>query len=355
MSSPSIARKFIPELTCPREFGLGGMIRDLSPAKPSTISRAPLSSLGQLDLLPTELLLITLGLLDFRSLSRISRVSLRGKEIVEALPAYKDMMEHAPEALTALGKTRLLQHHSALLLHQTLKSDKCISCFMFGGFLFLPTSERLCADCLYENIALRMTTPTIAKQCFGLTGKQLQRIPIMYSIPGTYNMWLEISRKRVYRLVSVKQAKQLAIEIHGSAENVASLMPSAPTAKMTERQFAIFKQFHEASLEPPGCDLSRLPRDEDVIVDDYCAMASIRFPFLTSTGADNGRVCRGCLFATERHARGRMPEMVMLEIVPPDVESSRAYIGLMLRLHSEEGFFQHIQTCCGVKYALRGE
>ncbi|KAH7144516.1 hypothetical protein B0J13DRAFT_46446 [Dactylonectria estremocensis] len=354
MSPPRIARNLIPELTCPREFGLRGMIRDLAPAKSSTISRATASSLGQLDPLPAELLLITLGLLDFQSLSRILRASLRGKELVEALPAYKDMMEHAPETLTALGRTGLLKHHSALLLHQTLQSDKCVSCFNFGGFLFLPTCERVSADCLYENIALRMTTPTIAKQCFGLTGKQLQRIPVMYSIPNTYEMWLQISRKRVYRLVSVKHVKQLAIEIHGSAENVAKLMPNAPTANMTERQIAIFKQFHEASLEPPGCDLSRLPRDEEAIGDDYCAMASIRFPFLKGAGVDNGRVCRGCLFAAELHAREEIPEMSIQEIVPPGVTSDRSYIGL-IRLRLEEDFFEHIQTCRGVDLVLQME
>lgn len=163
------------------------MIRNVAPARFSIIRRAPADpSLGSLDQLPAELFLLIPNLLDFQCFSRISRTCLRGKEVVEALPAYRDVMEHAPETLTALGKTRLLRYHAAPLLRQTLRTDKCASCFDFGGFLFLLTCERICFDCLRENRAFRMTTPTIAKQCFGLTENQLKRIPVLYSIPGSY-------------------------------------------------------------------------------------------------------------------------------------------------------------------------
>lgn len=354
MSAPQIfSEEDISNLTYRRTKYVHEMIRDIPPAKPSKITRkASIASLGELDLLPVELLLLILGFLDFQSLSRISRVSLRGKEIVEALPEYQDMMTHAPETLRALGMTRLLQCHSAPLLHQTLRSDKCVSCFEFGGFLFLPTCERVCVNCLFSNDALRMTTRAIAKQCFGLTDKHLERIPTMYSIPGIYTLWFRISRKRVYRLVSVKQAKQLAIEVHGSAENVAKLMPKDPVEPMTERQFSIFKQFHEASLEPGACDLSRLAGDDGVIRDDYCSMASIRFPYLTDAGAYDGRMCRGCFVTCEHYQRDWVPARVLSKLVPPGVEPDRVLTRAIYRLHSADGFLEHIKNCHGVPLVL---
>lgn len=192
----------ISRLICREELNLHGMIRKVTPAKPSCIRRQSLqSSLGLLDRLPAELLLLTLELLDFQSLSRMSRVSLRGKAVVEGLPAFREMMQHAPETLPALGQTRLLKYHSSSLLRQTLRSAKCASCFSFAGFLFLPTCERVCFECLHENRALWLMTRAQAKRCFRLTDKQLATIPTLYSIPGTYNVMFLISRRRMIRLV----------------------------------------------------------------------------------------------------------------------------------------------------------
>jgi hypothetical protein len=275
---------------------IGFMIRNIPPAQPSRIRRESFrSSLGLLDMLPAELILLTLNLLDFQSLSRLSRVSLKGKAVVENLATYMDMMKHAPTILTALGRTRLLYYHPAALLCQTLRSGKCVSCFGFGPFLFLPTCERVCFECLYENHSLRTTTINLAKQFFHLTERQLKRIPIMHSIPGTYGVRYNISRKRVYRLVSIKQVKQLAIEVHGSVENLPELeRPRAWAAETAVKKYWGFKRFREAPLKPPGCDMSRLPERRNLVKDDFGGIASIRFPHLTDMGADYGLFCQGC-------------------------------------------------------------
>ncbi|KAI1122291.1 hypothetical protein F5Y10DRAFT_287343 [Nemania abortiva] len=343
--------ELISKLACERY--LGDMIRCIPPARPSTIQhrRVP-SSIGLLDTLPTELLFLTLELLDFQSLSRISRVSVRGKAVVEALPAYRDMMEYAPTTLTALGKTRLLRYHSASLLLQTLRTAKCVSCFDFGGFLFLPTCERICFECLYANHAFRMTTIAIAKRCFGLTESHLQRIPITYSIPGTYGMKLNLSRRRVCRLVSIKQVKQLGIEIHGSAEALGKFMPTGQSGKMTFREFRIIKQFHDAPLEPPGCDMSRLQEKSNLVEDDFGGMASMRFPYLTRSGPDMGYLCRGCQITHKHQRRGLLPPNVLPDLVPPGVNPSRPFSAMKSRLRSRDGFLEHIRHCYGASQLL---
>lgn len=160
----SISDEVISRLTCTLELGLDGMIRKIQPALASTLCRkAPHSSLGRLDKLPMELLFLTFNYLDFRSLSRVLRLSWKGKAVVEALPVYRQVMEHCPTLLTALGQTRLLSFHSGPSILQTLRSDQCASCSYFGGFIFLPTCERICFECLRENVAFWIITPALAK------------------------------------------------------------------------------------------------------------------------------------------------------------------------------------------------
>ena len=276
------SEKLLEELSEPLELdSIDWMIRNLPPAQPSSIRRVPLdASLGTLEVFPAELLFLILDFLDFKSLSRLSRVSLKAKGMVESLPVNRKMMQHAPTVLTALGRTQLLSHHPAALIHKTLKSEKCTSCCIyFGGFLLLPTFERVCSNCLEENVSLRVTTATSIKECFHLTEKQLRTIPVMRSIPAIYGY---SSRKRTYRLVSIKQAKKLAIEVHGSIENLAALMPTTRPPNMGMKKFLTFKQFHDEPMEAPSQDLSRLPEKADRQRDDFAGMASIPFPYLKS-------------------------------------------------------------------------
>jgi hypothetical protein len=60
---------------------------------------------------------------DFQYLLRVSHVSLRGRAIVKSLPAYRNLLEYAPHALAALGRTRLISLHSIATLHATLNLD----------------------------------------------------------------------------------------------------------------------------------------------------------------------------------------------------------------------------------------
>ncbi|KAM0355810.1 hypothetical protein ACHAPU_000197 [Fusarium lateritium] len=306
-------------------------------------------SLGQLDLLPAELLLSVLDLLDFQSLSRLSRVSLLGKHVVDDLPVYREMVQHAPETLAVLGQTRLLSCHSATLLHSNLRQSECVSCFAFGGFLFLPTCERVCFECLYENQALRMTSPAMAKQCFGLTDHHLQRIPVMHTVPGTFGLRFQFAHKQVERLVSVKQAKQLALEIHGSAKKLAQLRPTYQPGRTSMKDAAVFRHFHEASLAPPGCDLSRLPRKAEVVEDDFGGMASIRFPYISANNTEKGVLCQGCLVTYSHYMQGMLPQSTLLELVPTDVGPYRPLLALLTRLWSMESFLEHAQRCYGVR------
>jgi hypothetical protein len=163
------------------------MISIFKPARLLEIQRNDdTSSAGSLDSLPLELLHSICASLDFQSLSRLSRTSLRGKAIVESLPAYRDLMKYAPYTLNALGKTGLISVHSPTMLHAALHSENCVSCGEYGAFLFLPTCERVCYECLQRNASFWVVSTRQARKYFNLTERQLKSEPYMRNIPGYY-------------------------------------------------------------------------------------------------------------------------------------------------------------------------
>ena len=341
-------------------------IRDLPKALPSTIGRVSSTfSLGELEVMPDEIILKIIGHLDFQSLSRFSRVSLRAKEMVEDdCPAYYDMMEYAPEALTALGRTGLLKYHPAPLLRQTLYSSECAYCFEFGGYLLLLTCERVCMYCLWTKPSLWATTADLAQECFNLTEDQLQRIPSLYSIPGEY-IW---GSREVYRLVNVGDAKRLALEVHGSdeaiAELVAQISPDEPDLRM------LFSIYASSVLQPPGSGpllISHRPADKGVH-DYFSGMTSMAFPTVGADGWwDYGSLCRGCAsLRSDQLLHGDADQLppddqltpLMLfvlgfALIDPQAYRKREYIQ-SLRLLSWEQFLKHIKNCRGVPKVLAG-
>ena len=343
--------EILENLGVARETGLGETISDLPPARPSSLTRDPSStSLGKLDSLPPELLLHTFHFLDFRSLSHFSRVSLSAKAAVESFPAYKDMMAHAPETLTALSETRLIGRHTAGLLHQTLRSSRCTSCAAFGCFLFLPTCERACLQCIKDNCGLRVTTPGVAKACFCLTPAQAKKIPRMRSIPGRYGPVGTDIYRAAYNLVSVKDAKQLAIKIHGSEEAVVELwLPQIQHPQsLSGRLLQLYRELVQAPLGHSDSH-ARVTIRRGRIEDAYYGMASTRFPSVTGARAEHGRLCRGCQFMLGQMHRNELPEDVIVEEWDTILDDAS-------RLRSERELGEHARTCKGVRVLLeRGE
>ena len=255
MSSTS-EETLISRLSFRLKDAIDGMISISDPAKPSTIERdSTASSFGLLDKPPLELVHWILEALDVQSLSRVSRVSLRGKALVESLPAYQDMMEHAPHALTALGRIRFAHLHSISLLRTTLLSEQCVCCKRYGPFLFLPSCERCCHECLHYNTSLWVIPPSLAGKIFGLSSRQLRRIPTMRNIPGSYAVGFGISRKRSQGLLSVKAVKELAVIVYGREGSSTSGLPARFPSEVATVGFHQLRWFQEAPLYRPCRDL----------------------------------------------------------------------------------------------------
>ena len=341
---------------------LEGMITVHEPTGQSTIRRdSSSSSLGQLDKLPVELLQVLLGLLDLRSISRLSRVSLRGHAIVRSFPTYRDLLKYASHTMAALGWTGSIRYHSATTLHRELSSQSCVSCGYFGAFLFLPTCERCCYECLSRNHSLWVVPPALAKKCFDLNDCQIKDIPIIRSVPGVYKIGFhrEMTRTRRLNLVSVKSAKALGIKVHGSTANMpdwSSLCRPWASSTKNLKENNYLRWLQDAPMQPLDGDPVMLPAQPHTPNDNYCGMASTPFPSILDGQLESGLWCRGCEWACEEllYADEQEIEVALGYSVPPDCEPESILLGLKHRARSKMEFARHVQNCYGVKKLAAG-
>jgi drug/metabolite transporter superfamily protein YnfA len=327
---------------------LQGMISISGSPKPCAIQRDhSSSSIGLLGTLPLEILHLIFNMLDFQSLSHVSRVSLHGRAVVSSLPAYQSLREHVPATLAALDRTKIIGLHSVAVLYAALKSEKCVSCDHYGPFLFLPTCDRCCYNCLARNPSLWVITTALANSGFGLKPRQYKRLPILHSIPGVYSVRYRISRQRSIRLVSVRAAKELAISIYGSPEKLLD----AVVARRTYLEFGnIYAHLHNASLDPRGQDPSTLPNYPDMPKekDKSCGMASIRFPSLSTNNVlENGLWCRGCEQAFGGSEFTQLPPNVASNLTPVGHKPPWVFQEMKDRARSRAEFLDHITHCHG--------
>jgi hypothetical protein len=300
--------------------------------------------------------------LDFQTLSRLSCTPLRNKAIVESLPAYRDFMKYAPHTLSALAKTRLIAVHSSAKFHANLRSANCVSCGKYGAFLFLPTCERCCNQCLWRNQSLWVIR-SFQSQWPGSAStsqRQLETIPVMYSIPGEYFVGHYISRRGRQRLLSVKSVRNLAISIHGSEEKVAKLVPAKPIVGYPGISVALYYKYKwllEAPLKPFSTDPLKRPREEKAPNDEWHGTASIHFPSLSPPNSvEAGNWCYGCKHTSDAYRSAQLSSHMISEIVPPGFSPYFWFQGTLNRARSTSEHLHHIQHYYGVQQLIaRGD
>jgi hypothetical protein len=337
-----------------------GMLQIAEPAKQSSGWRKSTSSLGRLDDLPLELLHATFALLDFKSLSHISRTCIRGIEVVNSVPEYRGLMLHAPDALAALGKTRLIRHHPAAKVHLALLSADCTSCSRYGAFLYLPTCERCCYHCLWKNQSLWLMTIATAKKRFVLSAAGVKTLPVLRSVPGgEYSVGCDsISRLRPVGLVSVGAAKKLAIA-EGVSEDTMRAVTEAYHDKevggLSENDYDYYRFLQKARITLPQQELlQQQPRSQHAPKDRYCGMGSLPFPSLSQDKhVDHGLWCKGCQLVC-RQWTSNDPTM---EYMSHFFLRGRQVINVIYHYEefprSKAEFLAHIEECAGVKKLLQ--
>lgn len=254
----------------------------------------PTSNLGDLECLPTELLLKICLLLDVLILFRFRQVNRSARRLVGVSWEYNAVVTNALGALCAVIRTKLGNYVTVPQMYTTLCTKDCRQCGKFAGLTFLPSFTRCCFECLQTASRFRMMPLSVAESRLGksLKTKRLT-IPILHTVPGIYSME-ETSRTRRIRIVAEKHVLDELMRTRG-------------------------EQSEHGLLASP----SVLEKTPSILR----FMAASAMPWLDAkrSGCRQGISCKGCQIAIE-------------------TEASTDY-GARDRVHSEDSFWKHFQIC----------
>lgn len=177
----------------------------------------------------------------------------------------------------------------------------------------------------------------------------------MHNILGYY---LCGSRHLRVRLISVKDAKKLAIMVHGSEEELGELvLPRPPSTAglpydwKQANEHRLSKWLIEAPLDPMPCDPLTIPVDSYEPENVWLGTASISFPSLSPRKSlESGLWCRGCDYLVKEW--WRLDSATLSNLTPPNVDPYRYLNGLRFRARSKAGFLEHIQNCYGIEMLI---
>ena len=294
----------------------------LAPPRLGGSNTASLQPLGQLDVLPLEIVQRILQLMDIHTLTRMQCLNHRSNLLVNSLPQYREIVAHAPNALRAMLGTGLASDFGIDDLHRALRSDKCFQCDSFGSFLYLLSCRRCCYVCLAKASDTLPISREIAKHCYGLPQSIISRLPCMRSLPGRYmhdqrslprryvhDHSRRNTHKRQFALVGTQAAKEAGKAFHGSEEALQVYQAELQLLPKFVRSIDIHRQAGISSavwlkwwrqLQEPGRDGLRGPHwSHEAHHTQYKPqrfMAAIRFPTLDpSKGIGEwGISCKGC-------------------------------------------------------------
>ncbi|PGG96407.1 hypothetical protein AJ79_09602 [Helicocarpus griseus UAMH5409] len=169
------------------------------------------------NLLPTEITLEVLFNLDFGSLGNIRCLNKHFKCAVKSLPPYRLLKEHASHTIKVIFEKGVSSSVTVRQLWTEFNRPSCRACGSFGPFIFLPTVQRCCEECLQDNNAnLQMISLKAVSVSFAIPTRIIkQKLPVVYSPAG-----------------SVKQLEALAIQVYGS---LSKLLEEVVRRKRMER------------------------------------------------------------------------------------------------------------------------
>ena len=224
----------------------------------------------------------------------------QSRSLIDTLPAYGDMVEHAPHILKILALTGAASLFSANRVYAALRDSRCFLCSSFGPFIYLPTSSRCCSNCLDDNIGTSTVPASDAAKHFGLSETLMRQIPVVKTVPGTYSHALSgIVYEGSFPVVNVRAVSTLCLIEH-------------------------------------AC----IPRDaiNSSALDPWRYMVSAPFPFLDKrlNRVEPGILCRGC---------DRMGESLGNDDEGGFIKAMRASYKKSRTAFSEEELLRHFEEC----------
>ena len=179
-----------------------------------------LKTLGQLDLLPLEIIQSVLQLLDLQPLTLVQSLNHRSKLLVDSLPQHREIVTHAPNALRAILSNGLAPQFTINDLSTALRAQECFDCGEFGTYLYLLECRRYCWLCLAEDSNIQPVSRSVVRSLFGLPAEIVQQLPYIRSLPLRYSIDCPKRDRHGQRVafVSLNASREAGINFHGSEE-----------------------------------------------------------------------------------------------------------------------------------------
>lgn len=190
--------------------------------------------------------------------------------------------------------------------------------------------------CLEVNQGLWVLPLRQAKEIFGVSNKELKKVPVMMSMPGRYCVRNQHHKGRRLRLACVAHVKLEALKLHG-ATNV--LLKRLDDGLIPQKYIVLARWLLKAPLQRLQFDPLEIPEGYLPIEDAHCGMASVRFPHMTcKTTIEHGLWCYACQFMFNRSILGTY-----------DYLSEENWRRNMHIVRPRTEFFEHIKACEGAK------
>jgi hypothetical protein len=170
--------------------------------------------------MPVEIRHMVLLQLDLATMDIVRCVNSHFRALVESLPAYKLLKEHANHTLCVIRKTRMAPIITIGALFTEFCQPSCRGCGAFGPFLFLPTIQRCCENCLQGNGDFQLVPLLEVQPNFGITQYWARKwLPVIYSPSGVFgDGWRNELHYNPRVFVSLVHIENLAREVDPSKE-----------------------------------------------------------------------------------------------------------------------------------------
>lgn len=190
MENPSTDSRFVEIWAKPSLGGQDLILSDLNLASHCPLDNGqhdtiPVQSLGQLDLLPLEILTEILLLIDVISLTDFRRVNKRAMQTVDSIPQYQIIYQQCPDILRGAISIQA-KFFDFGTLYRALCQTKCSTCSDFGGYLYLITCQRVCRFCYTEHKRFLPLLGKYASALSRLSRKNIRQFPFVRTLPGRY-------------------------------------------------------------------------------------------------------------------------------------------------------------------------
>ena len=255
----------------------------------------PDHDLGNLDLLPPELLGAVLSQLDLQSVTDFRRVNQRAMGLIDSIPHYKAIVDHGSAALCGMLSIGAAKFNTCEDLYDKLCTAECDLCGHFGGYIYLITCRRVCFVCLSEDESYLPLLKADVVRKFGVESENLAKLPQIRSRPGCYSPNMRNCRKRI-SLFDHDSARCAGIVTHGTEIAMEEFVDKA-----ADQRRSAFKEKESKYLSVGGAVRKpRPPRDQDAwdakSGNPYRFMAIVPTAYLNAQTKSEiwGFYCVGC-------------------------------------------------------------